>query len=154
MTKKKSDSQLVSNRRASFSYEILETFETGIVLQGTEVKSLKEHHGSLQEAYIKIAGGELWLVGCTIPPYKYGNIHNHLERRERKLLMHKREITRLKAALQEKGLTLIPLGIYLKQGIIKVKIALGKGKKLHDKRATIKERDQARQMQRAKKEHQ
>ncbi|MEX1012877.1 MAG: SsrA-binding protein SmpB [Waddliaceae bacterium] len=154
MAKKKSNSQLVSNRGASFSYEILETFEAGIALQGTEVKSLKEHHGSLQEAYIKTMGSELWLVGCTIPPYRYGNIHNHQERRERKLLMHKHEILRLKAELQERGLALIPLGMYLKQGKIKLQIALGKGKKMHDKRQTIKERDQKRQMQRAKKEHQ
>jgi SsrA-binding protein len=133
--------ELVSNRRAFHDYEILESFETGIVLMGTEIKSLRDHGGALQEAYVKVVKGEPWLVGSTIAPYRFGNLYNHEEKRERKLLMHKREIARLKTATQEKGLTIIPLAIYLKNGRAKVKIALAKGKKSHDKRQALKERD-------------
>lgn len=143
---------LVSNRKAFHDYEILESFEAGIVLRGTEIKSLKTHDASLQEAYVKIFAGEIWLVGSYIAPYKFGNIHNHEERRDRKLLMHRREITRLKESVQEKGLALIPLAIYLKKGRAKLKIGLGRGKKHHDKRASIKERDEKRRMQRAMKD--
>jgi len=148
MNKKKSQ-ELVSNRRATFNYEILETFEAGIVLTGTEVKSLRDHGGALQDAHVNISANELWLIGCSIAPYRFGNIHNHEERRERKLLMHKREITRLKTAIQEKGLTIVPLSIYLKAGKIKVKISTAKGKRKVDKRASIKEREEKRRMQRA-----
>lgn len=137
---------LVSNRRATHNYEILETFEAGIILQGTEIKSLRDNGGSLQEAYIKVIGNELWLIGCSIAPYRFGNIHNHEDRRDRKLLMHKREIARLKEATQEKGLTIIPLGFYLKEGRVKVRIATAKGKKNIDKREAIKERDEKRRM--------
>ncbi len=143
---------LVSNRRATHNYEILETFEAGIALQGTEIKSLRDNGGSLQEAYVKLIRDELWLVGCSIAPYRYGNIHNHEERRERKLLMHKREILRLKTATQEKGLTIVPLAFYLKEGRVKVKIATAKGKKNVDKRADIKERDEKRRMEKALKQ--
>jgi SsrA-binding protein len=146
----KKSNDLVSNRRARHDYEILETFEAGIMLQGTEVKSLRDNLGSLQEAYIKILSSELWLIGCHIPPYSHGNIHNHEERRDRKLLMHKREIQRLKEQTQEKGLTLVPLGIYLtKKGKIKVCFGLGRGKKLYDKRQDLKAKDEKRRMQRA-----
>ncbi len=140
---------LVSNRKATFNYEILETFEAGIVLAGTEIKSLRDNGGSLQDAYIKIINHEIWLVGCHIAPYKYGNIYNHEDRRERKLLMHKREISKLKTASQEKGLALIPLAFYLIKGRAKVKIAVAKGKKIGDKRATIKERDDVRRINQA-----
>lgn len=143
------DSELVSNRRATYDYEILETFETGIVLKGTEIKSLRANGGSLQEAYVKVIDNELWLIGCNIAQYRFGNIHNHEEKRDRKLLMHKREINRLKVATQEKGLTLIPLALYLKKGRVKVRIASAKGKKTFDKRSTTKERDDQRQMQKA-----
>lgn len=143
--------ELVSNARASFNFEILETFEAGIALVGTEIKSLRDHGGNLQDAYIKVIGRNMWLVGCSIAPYRFGNIHNHEERRERKILMHTREIAQLKEAVQEKGLALIPLSIYLKNGWAKVKIAIAKGKKVHDKRASIKERDDKREMERAKK---
>lgn len=146
--------ELVSNRKATYQYEILETFETGIVLQGTEIKSLRDHGGSLQEAYIKVLDQELWLLGCHIAPYKYGNIHNHQETRDRKLLMHKREISKLKTATQEKGLTLIPLAFYLKNGIVKVRIAIAKGKKTIDKRETIKARDEKRHMDHMRKSYQ
>jgi len=144
---------LVSNRRATYNYEILETFEAGIALQGTEIKSLRDHGGSLQEAYVKIINNELWLVSCSIAPFKYGNVHNHEERRERKLLMHKREIEKMNVATQEKGLALIPLAFYLKNGRVKLKIAIAKGKKTFDKREAIKERDEKRDMQKAMKNH-
>jgi len=147
------DNDLVSNRRATYNFEILETFETGIVLQGTEIKSLRDNSGSLQEAYVKVLDNEIWLIGCTIAPYRHGNIHNHEERRSRKLLMHKREIEKCRVATDEKGLTLIPLAFYLKNGRIKVRIAIAKGKKTIDKRATIKERDEKRNLAKALKQH-
>lgn len=141
---------LVSNRRAFHDYEILETFEAGIALLGTEIKSLRNHGGSLQDAYVDIRKGELWLINSSIAPYSFGNINNHPERRERKLLMHFREIEHLKKLTQEKGLTLIPLSIYFnKKGIAKVKIASAKGKKSYDKRAAIKKREDTRAMERA-----
>jgi SsrA-binding protein len=143
---------LVSNRKATHDYEILETFEAGIVLQGTEIKSIRDHGATLQDAYIKVFQNELWLIGCNIAHYRFGNIHNHEEKRDRKLLMHKREIKKCKGAVQEKGLALIPLALYLKQGRIKVRLAIAKGKKSIDKRADIKERDDKRQIQRALKQ--
>lgn len=136
---------LVSNRRAFHDYEILETFEAGIILLGTEIKSLRNHGGSLQDAYVDVRKGELWLINSSIAPYSFGNINNHPERRERKLLMHHREIENLRKQFQEKGLTLIPLAIYFnKKGIAKVKIAVARGKKTYDKRAAIKKREQTR----------
>lgn len=145
MTHKTAD--LVSNKRAFHHFEILETFEAGIMLVGTEIKSLRDNGGSLQEAYVKVINGEVWLIGCHIAPYKYGNIYNHQERRDRKLLLHKREIANLRESVQEKGLTIVPLAFYLKEGRVKVKVALAKGKKSADKRAAIKERDDKRHMQ-------
>jgi len=141
---------LVSNRRAFHDYEILETFEAGIALLGTEIKSLRNHGGSLQDAYVDIRKGEPFLINSSIAPYSFGNINNHPERRERKLLMHHREIEYLKKLTQEKGLTLIPLAIYFnKKGFAKVKIAAAKGKKSYDKRAAIKKREDTRAMERA-----
>jgi SsrA-binding protein len=154
MSKKKSDTDLVSNRRATHDYEILETFEAGIVLLGTEVKSLRNHGGSLQDAYILIAdSGEAILKNASISPYTFGNLFNHEEKRERKLLLHKKEIAKLRAYSQEKGLTLIPLGIYLKNGFVKVKVAVAKGKRTYDKRAALKAREHKRDIDRAIKEH-
>jgi len=150
MSKKKSE--LVSNRRAFHDYEILDTFEAGMVLKGTEIKSLRAGGGGLQEAYVKVLHNEVWLIGCNIAPYKFGNIQNHEEKRDRKLLLHKKEIQKLKTATQEKGLTIVPLGIYLKDGRAKIKIALAKGKKSYDKRASIKEREIKRSIDRMMKE--
>lgn len=144
---------LASNRRATHDYDILETFEAGIVLTGTEIKSIRDHGASLQEAYVKVLHQELWLIGSSIAPYRFGNIHNHEETRDRKLLMHKREIKRLKEATQEKGLTIIPLAFYLKQGLVKLRIAIAKGKKTVDKRADLKEKAEKRSMQQALKQH-
>lgn len=147
-------SDLVANRKVFHHYEVLETFEAGIALQGTEIKSLRDHGGSLQEAYVKVIRQEVWLVGCHIAPYRFGNIHNHEERRDRKLLLHKREIERLKTATQEKGLAIVPISLYLKNGRVKIKIGLAKGKKSFDKRESIKERDVKRSIQQALKNHQ
>lgn len=145
--------ELVSNRKAGHDYEILETFEAGIVLQGTEIKSLRNHGGSLQDAYVDIRGTELWLINSSIAPYSFGNIHNHEEKRPRKLLMHKREVEKLRRFKMEKGLQIIPLVIFLnKRGIAKVKIATAKGKKAYDKRSSLKEREDKRSMQRAMKD--
>ena len=153
MSKKKSDSELVSNRRATHDYEILETYEAGIALLGTEIKSLRSHGGSLQEAYILVSdSGVVILKNASIAPYKFGSIYNHEEKRERKLLLHKREIAKLKTLSQEKGLTLIPLSLYLKEGYVKVKVAVAKGKRAYDKRAALKEREHKRDIDRAMKE--
>ncbi len=145
-------SDLVSNRRAFHHYEILETLEAGIALQGTEIKSLRDNGGSLQDAYVKVVVGEPWLVGANIAPYRFGNIHNHEEKRDRKLLLHKREIIQLQNATQEKGLTIVALALYLKNGRVKVKIGIAKGKKSYDKREAIKDRDVKRQIQKALKQ--
>ena len=147
--KTKKESELVSNRKAGHHYEILETFETGIVLLGTEIKSLRSHGGSLQDAFVDVQRGELWLLQSSIAPYSFGNIHNHEERRPRKLLMHHQEIEKLRRMKAEKGLQIIPLSIYLNsKGIAKVKICLARSKKAHDKRESIKERDVERSLRR------
>ncbi len=135
---------LVTNRKAFHDYEILETFEVGIQLVGTEIKSLRANGGSLQEAFVSVERGELWLIGSSIPPYSFGSFYNHEERRKRKLLAHRREIEKIASALQEKGLTCVPLCLYLKGGLAKLKIGLAKGKKLHDKREAIKAREDKR----------
>ncbi|CCB89137.1 SsrA-binding protein SmpB [Simkania negevensis] len=144
----KSESELVSNRRARHEYEILETVEAGIVLLGTEIKSLRNHGGSLQDAYVIIDKGEAYLKQASIAPYKFGNVFNHEERRDRKLLLHFYEITKLKKSIEQKGLTIIPLAMYLKKGIVKVKLGVAKGKKRHDKRHAIKEREEKRSIAR------
>lgn len=140
-------SELVSNRRAFHDYEVIEAFEAGIVLQGTEIKSIRNGGASLQEAYVKVIKNEVWLIGATIAPYHFGNLHNHEERRDRKLLLHKREIGKMKTVTQEKGLTLIPLALYLKNGKVKLRLAIAKGKKNIDKRADIKEKHEKRHME-------
>jgi SsrA-binding protein len=140
---------LVSNRKALFNYEIIETFEVGIQLFGTEIKSLRAHGGSLQDAFVTVEDGELWLLHCSIKPYSHGNIYNHEERRKRRLLAHRREILQISVGIQEKGYTCIPLSIYLKRGFAKLKIALAKGKKLHDKRSDEKKKEDQRAMRRA-----
>lgn len=145
-------SELVSNRKAFHDYEILETIEAGISLLGTEVKSLRDHGGSLQDSYILIStNNDALLKNCSIAHYKFGNIHNHEERRDRKLLLHKREILLLKSKSQEKGLTLIPLSMYLSKGFVKVKIGVAKGKKDYDKRQALKTKEHKKSIDRAMK---
>lgn len=148
---KNNESELVSNRRAFHDYEVLETFEAGIILLGTEIKSLRNHGGSLQDSYILVSDTKVILKGASISPYRFGNIHNHEEKRDRQLLLHKREILKLKTLSQEKGLTLIPIAMYLKNGLVKVKIASAKGKKNYDKRAALKEREHKKMIDRAMK---
>ncbi|MFA5250945.1 MAG: SsrA-binding protein SmpB [Parachlamydiales bacterium] len=139
---------LVSNRKAYHNYEILQTFEAGIVLLGTEIKSLRAHGGSLNDAYAAVKdNGELFLINASIAPYRFGNVHNHEDRRERKLLMHKKEILKLKKAVSEKGLAIIPVSFFLKNGFVKVKIALAKGKRLYDKRRALKDKEEKRSIQ-------
>lgn len=140
---------LVENRRARFSYEILETLEAGIALAGTEVKSIREGKANIQEAYADIRGGEVYLVGSHISPYSHGNRTNHDPLRDRKLLLTVREIQRLQGKVAEKGLTLVPVRLYLKGRLVKLELGVGRGKKLVDKREDIKRRDQEREIQRS-----
>lgn len=139
---------VVTNRRARFEYELLDRVEAGIVLSGTEVKSVREGNISLQEAYAQERGGELWLEGCSIAPYRQGNINNHESVRPRKLLLHRKELRRIIARVAEKGLTIVPVSVYFKGPRLKVEIAVARGKRLHDKRDTIKKRDTERIMRR------
>lgn len=150
---KKSSNDLVSNRKAFHNYEILETFEGGLVLLGTEVKSLRNNGGNLLDAYLIVTDTKVILKNASIAPYTFGNIYNHEEKREREVLLHKREIQKLKTLTQEKGLTLIPLALYLSKGFIKVKIGVARGKKAYDKRAALKEREHKRSIDRAMKDH-
>ena len=140
---------IATNRRARHDYEILETVEAGLVLRGTEVKSLRGAHVTFKDAYAMMKGNEMWLIGCHINPYSHGTDANHDPERDRKLLLHRREITRLTGKVAERGLTLIPLRLYFKSGRAKLEIGLGRGKKLHDKRAALRDRDSKREMEKA-----
>ncbi len=140
---------VVRNRKARHEYQILETVEAGMVLQGTEVKSLRQGRANLQDAYALVEGAELWLHNLHISPYEAGNRFNHDPLRPRKLLLHRSEIRKLGAQVEQKGLTLVPLDIYFKRGIAKVTLALVRGKKLHDKREDLRRRDAEREMERA-----
>ena len=145
---------LVTNRKARHDYHVLETYEAGIALAGTEVKSLRQGKGNLKDSFGRVEGGELFLYGMHVSPYEKGNIFNKDPVRPRKLLMKKREILRLFGLVQEKGLTLIPLKLYLNErGLVKVELALAKGKALYDKREDIKRREAGREMERAFKEY-
>lgn len=136
------------NRRATHDYEILDQIECGIVLVGTEVKSLRAGFANLDDAYARVDGGEAWLIGAEIPEYEFGNRLNHKPKRERKLLMHRREIERFAGKASEKGLTLVPLRMYFREGKAKLELAVGKGKQVHDKREALKDADAKRQIAR------
>jgi SsrA-binding protein len=140
---------IAENRRARFDYELLERFEAGLVLTGTEVKSLRNGRATLAQSYADVRDGEVWLNGMEIATYDQGNRANHEPMRSRKLLLHRREIERLNATIREKGLTLIPTRLYFKEGRVKVEVAVGRGKDRGDKRQTIADRDAKRQMERA-----
>jgi len=140
--------EIVRNKKARFNYEILDNFEAGIVLQGTEVKSLRLKKASIQEAYARVKNNEIYIVGMNISTYEMGNIFNHEPVRDRKLLLHRHEIKRLIGKLQERGLTLVPLRLYFKNGKVKIELGLGKGKAQHDKRKAIQQRDIDREMRR------
>ena len=145
---------LVTNRKARHDYHVLETFEAGIALVGTEVKSLREGKGNLKDSFAKVENGELFLYNMHISPYEKGNIFNRDPLRTRKLLMHKKQINRLAGRVQEKGLTLIPLKVYLNErGLVKVELALAKGKAIYDKREDIKRRDAKREVEKAFKDY-
>ena len=141
--------QLAKNRKAFHDFEIIESVEAGIVLTGTEVKSCRSSDVSLQEAYANIVNGEVILHSMHISHYKAGNRHNHEPKRERKLLLHKSEIRKLKQQIDQRGLTLIPLSMYLKRGKVKISLGLCRGKNQGDKRDTLKKREDVRDMQRA-----
>ncbi|MDR7523522.1 MAG: SsrA-binding protein SmpB [Armatimonadota bacterium] len=144
------DEQLVAtNRRARHEYHIEESLEAGLVLTGTEVKSLRAGRASLAEAFARIQGNEIWLHHLHIPPYEAGNIFNHDPMRPRKLLLHRRQIQRLAGRAFQKGYTLVPLRLYFRRGRAKVELAVARGKKLYDKREAIGEREAARQARRA-----
>ncbi len=139
---------IARNRRARHDYLILETFEAGLVLTGTEVKSLREGRANISDAYGIVRDGEAFLLNLHISPYEHRGYANHEPDRTRKLLLHRKEIRRLIGAVERQGLTLIPLELYFKNGVAKVALALGKGKKLHDKRDAERERDAAREIAR------
>jgi SsrA-binding protein len=148
-----SEKVVATNRKAFRDYFIEERYEAGIILQGTEVKSLREGRVNLQDSYASVRGSEVLLHQCHISPYSHGNIMNHDPTRVRKLLLHKAEIHKLLGKTQQKGLTLVPLRIYFsKRGYAKVELGLAKGKKLYDRRETIKSREAGREVQRAIKE--
>ena len=140
---------VATNRRARHEYEILETIEAGLVLRGTEVKSLRAGHVNFKDSYATVRNNEAWLLGCHISPYSHGTDANHDPERDRKLLLHRRQIARLSGKVAERGLTLIPLRLYFKRGRAKVEVGLARGKKLHDKRSAIREREVRRELDKA-----
>ncbi len=141
------------NRKARFSYEVLDTVETGLVLTGTEVKSLRQGQANIQDSYASVEGGEIWLINSYLPEYLQANRFNHEPRRRRKLLLKKREMAKLSQSVDREGMTLVPLKIYFNdQGRAKLLLAVGRGKKLHDKRETEKQRDWSREKGRLMKE--
>lgn len=149
-TSRNAEGVLATNRKALRDFHILERFEAGMVLKGSEVKSLRQGNASLQEGYAHIDDNlQLWLVGCNIQPYDHGNIFNHVPTRERKLLMHRKEIERLYSKIREKGLTLVPLKFYINHGKIKVQLALARGKNVVDKRETLKRKTSEMEAKRA-----
>jgi SsrA-binding protein len=137
------------NSRARHQYEILETIEAGLVLQGTEVKSLRNRKGSIDEAFARVQDGECWLYGCEIPPYTHGNRQNHESKRPRKLLLHRREIGKLAGRVGERGYTIVALTLYFTRGKAKVQLGVARGRKTIDKRHAMKERDAKRDIARA-----
>lgn len=141
MTESPEEKNVTVNRKARHEYELLQVYEAGIVLQGTEVKALREGKANLVDSYGLLKDNEIWLIGAHISEYTQGNINNHDPVRTRKLLMNRSEIRKLIGKVKEKGLTLVPLRIYFKKGRVKIEIALAKGKKVYDKRETIAKRD-------------
>ena len=140
---------IATNRRARFNYEITDTYEAGIALLGSEVKSLRAGQADLKDSYASVRGGEMWLVGMRISPYEYARDGGNEPERERKLLLHKREIDKIGSVLAEKGLSLLPTRLYFKDGKVKVELGLGRGKAQRDKRETLKRRQADREMERA-----
>ena len=154
MARPRGEKLIADNRRARHEYELLERIEAGIVLQGTEVKALREGRATIQRAYADVRGNEAWLIGANIASYDKGGFANHEPERDRKLLLHRREIDRLRGRVQEQGLTLVPTRLYFKDGRAKVEIALARGKQVRDKRRDIAKREADRQIERALKSRQ
>lgn len=153
MSNKQSGIKIIAkNKRATFDYHLLESFEAGLVLTGTEIKSVRANQVSLRRSYVQQRNGELWLVEAHIAPYAHGNIQNHDPVRPRKLLLHRREINKIIDQMQQKSLTLVPTKLYLKNGRAKVEIALAQGKKKHDKRQDLARKDDQRRVERALRE--
>ena len=146
------DKTVAVNRRAHHQYALEETLEAGIVLTGTEIKSIRAGRVNLAEAYARIERGEAWLIGAHIAPYEQGNRNNHEPTRTRKLLLHRDQIAELIGRTQAKGFTLVPLKLYIRNGMAKLELGIGRGKKAYDKRRTIAERDARRELERATKE--
>lgn len=142
---------ITSNRKARHEYHIVDTVEAGIVLKGCEVKSIREGRVNLQDAYARFRKGELWLIGMHVSPYKQAAFESPDPLRDRKLLLHKRELKRLQRYVEEKGITLVPLKVYLKKHLVKIELGVAKGKKQYDKRAAIAEREQKRELDRLRK---
>ncbi len=138
---------IAKNKKAFHEFEVLDRLEAGLVLQGTEVKSLREGKVNLKESFARVKNGEVWLEGCHISPYTHGNIHNHDPIRPRKLLLHRREISQLIGKVEQKGLTLVPLSLYFTKGKAKLELAVARGKKLHDKRETARRKTLEREIQ-------
>jgi SsrA-binding protein len=147
-----SEKIISTNRAAYHDYHIIETYEAGLQLTGTEVKSAREGRVNLKEGYVRVEGGEAWLLGVHISPYSHGNRQNHEPTRDRRLLLHKREIEKLHSRVQEKGLTLVPTKFYFKNGFIKCELAVARGKKLYDKRETEARKTQEREARAAMKQ--
>ena len=148
MARAKGEKLIADNRRARHDYHLLDRVEAGLVLTGTEVKSLREGKATLQQAFAEVRDGEAWLLGLHVPEYGQGNRSNHEPDRSRKLLLHRREIDKLYGQVREKGVTLVPTKLYFKDGRVKVELALARGKELRDKRRDIAERDARRQIDR------
>ena len=151
--KTSSGKTVAENRKARFAYEVMDTYEAGLALTGTEVKSLREGQANIQESYASSEGGEIWLINSYVPEYLQGNRFNHEPRRRRKLLLNKKEMAKLAQAVEREGMTMVPLKIYFNdRGRAKLLLAVARGKKLHDKRETEKKRDWAREKGRLLKE--
>jgi len=148
------DKPLAQNKKASHDYQILDTFEAGIALTGTEIKSIRASKIQLRDGFARVRNGEVWLSGVHIAEYSQGNLFNHEETRTRKLLLHKKQIAQIEKALQDSGMTFIPLKVYLKNGFAKVLMGLARGKHDYDKRETIKQKDQNREIKRQLKNYQ
>jgi len=146
---RRNDRVVTTNRRAFHEFHILETIEAGLALTGTEIKSIREGKAGIGEAYARFDHGELWLIGSYVAPYSHGNRSNHDPDRPRKLLVHRRQLGYLREAIEQKGLTLVPLRIHLKQGLAKIDIGVARGKKLYDKRASDADRQSRRDIDRA-----
>ena len=149
MARPRGEKLVADNRRAGHEYELLERVEAGLVLQGTEVKALREGRATIQRAFADVRGDEVWLVGANIAAYEKGGFANHDPERDRKLLLHRREIDRLRGRVQEQGLTLVPTRLYFKDGKAKIELAVARGKEQRDKRRDVADRDAQRQIDRA-----